>query len=654
MCAVLNDRYPHVFDPLKIRGLTLKNRREYAPTVVLKCSPEGEVTQEMLDFVAWQAKTGVGYLTIGNTPVIHSDSSAWVCELNVTQDRCIHGLEMMARTARENGAEMSVELAHAGRGSVASPGNPALAPSDVPLNGGPLGYIKPMNEEDMAYIRQQFVDCAIRCQKAGLKIIMIHWAHNNLLAQFLSPASNHRTDDYGGSLENRMRYPLSVLKAVREAVPNMVIECRCSAQEDTEDGLQLEESLQFMEKAQEYVDIIHVSRGNIFFNYGSTYTIPTYFKGRQLNVAFAAEAKKRLHVPVAVVGNITSLQEAEDIISSGKADIVVMAKAYMADHELIHKSVRGHADQVRPCTRCDWCGNANNYGTSMRCAINPLLGTDLDLTELVKSGREQNVMDIGGGPGGMMAAQTLTKMGHHVDLYEKSDRLGGLMNDATIAPFKEYLRLYRDWDVRETERCGANLHFGVEVTAEMVREKNPDAIIVATGSTYIVPKVPGVDGPNVKAVKDVEHHTVPVGQNVVICGGGVVGLECAIMLGMEGKNVTVIDMIPVEDFAASMPVFNHIEVMYQLEKYGVALWGDRKIVRFERDKVIAVDSEGNEHAYEGDTFVLALGVKPDDKLANELRRMYAEGVYVVGDCVGSGRLIADANQDAFHASIQIR
>lgn len=652
--AVLNDRYPHVFQPLKIRGVTLKNRLEYSPTVVLKCSPEGEVTQEMLDYVAWQAKTGVGYLTIGNTPVVHSDSSAWVCELNITEDRCIHGLEMMARTARENGAEMSVELAHAGRGSNASPGNPALAPSDVPLNGGPLGYIKPMNEEDMAFIRQQFVDCAIRCQKAGLKILMIHCAHNNLLAQFLSPASNHRTDEYGGSLENRMRFPLSVLKAVREAVPNMVIECRCSAQEDTPDGLQLEESLQFMEKAQEYVDIIHVSRGMIFFNYASTYTIPTYFKGRRLNVAFAAEAKKRLHIPVAVVGNITSLQEAEDIISSGKADIVVMAKAYMADQDLIHKSIRGHAEDVRPCTRCDWCGNANNYGTSMRCAINPMLGKDIDLTSLVKPGKEQNVMVIGGGPGGMMAAQTLTQMGHHVDLYEKSDSLGGLMKDATIAPFKEYLRLYQEWDIRQTEKCGAKLHLGVEVTADMVREKNPDAIIVATGSQYIVPPVPGVDGPNVKAVRDVEHHTVPVGQNVVICGGGVVGLECAIMLGMEGKNVTVIDMIPEEDFAKGMPVFNHIEVMYQLEKYGVALWGDRRIVRFEKNAVVTVDSEGIEHTYEGDTMVLALGVRPNDKLVNELRSIYAEGVYAVGDCVSSGRLIADANQDAFHASIRIR
>ncbi len=651
---ISNALYSHVFQPLTIRGLTLKNRLEYAPTVVLKCSPEGEVTQEMLDYVAWQARTGVGYLTIGNTPVVHTDSSAWVCELNVTQDRCIHGLEMMARTARENGAEMSVELAHAGRGSNATPGNPALAPSDVPLNGGPLGYIKPMNEEDMAYIRQQFVDCAVRCQKAGLKILMIHCAHNNLLAQFLSPASNHRNDQYGGSLENRMRFPLSVLKAVREAVPNMVIECRCSAQEDTPDGLQLEESLQFMERAQEYVDIIHVSRGNIFFNYGSTYTIPTYFKGRQLNVAFAAEAKKRLHVPVAVVGNITSLAEAEEIIGSGKADIVVMAKSYMADENLIHKSIRGKADQVRPCTRCDWCGNANNYGTSMRCAINPMLGKDVDLGSLVKPGEEKHVMVIGGGPGGMMAAQTLRKMGHRVSLYEKSHRLGGLLNDATVAPFKEYMRLYLQWDIQETMRCGAEIHFNTEVTPELVEQVQPDAVIVATGSTYVHPPIPGIDGEKVKTVSDVENHRVDVGKRVVVCGGGIVGLECAVMLGMEGKQVTVIDQIPLEKFADGMPVFNHIELNHQLEKYGVQLVGGQKIQSFGEDGVRTVGADGTESVFAGDTYVLALGVKPDNKLAQELLSRYAEGVYVVGDCVSTGRLLADANQEAFHAAIRIR
>ncbi len=646
---VKNDLYPHVFQPLRLRGVTLKNRLEYAPTVVLKCSPEGDVTQEMIDYVAWQARTGVAYLTIGNTPVVHTDSSAWTCELNVTEDRCIHGIEQMVRAARENGAEMSIELAHAGRGSSHDPKTPALAPSDVPLNGGPLGFIKPMNRMDMDFVRDQYVDCAVRCAKAGLRILMIHCAHNNLLAQFLSPASNHRTDEYGGSLENRMRFPLEVLRAVREAVPNMVIECRVSAQEDTADGLQLEESLQFMEKAQEFVDIIHVSRGNIFFNYGSTYTIPTYFKGRQLNVAFAAEAKKRLHIPVAVVGNITSLAEAEEIIGSGKADIVVMAKSYMADGDLIHKSVRGCAEEVRPCTRCDWCGNANNYGTSMRCAVNPLLGKDMDLRALVKRGQEKRVMVVGGGPAGMMAAQTLTAMGHSVTLYEKSDQLGGLLRDATIAPFKEYMRLYLQWDIRQTEKCGARIVYNTAVTPELVEQEDPDAVIVACGSTYLRPNIPGIDGPKVVTVRDAEHHSAPVGDSVVVCGGGIVGLECAVMLGMEGKKVTVIDQLPVEAWAKEMPVFNHIELNYQLDHYGVRRIGGQAITAFTER---GVETAGG--VYEADTYVLALGVKPDRALADELLARYPEDVYVVGDCVSSARVLADANQDAFYAAIRIR
>ena len=342
-------RFVHVFQPLSVRGLTLKNRMQYAPTVVLKCAPNGDMSQEMLDFMEWQAKTGVAYVTIGDTPVTHENDSAWLCEMNVNSDENIHGMNQLVEAARYNGAEISVELAHAGRGSRQYPdGPPVLAASaSRPLNPEET-HLKEMDRNDMDYMKGRYVDCAVRCKKAGFRMVMLHCAHNNLIAQFLSPHSNVRTDEYGGSPENRRRWPLEVLKAVREAVgEDMVIEARVSAQEDTPGGLELEESLDFMEQAQEYVDIIHVSRGNIF-TFGGTYTIPTYFKGRQLNVAFAAEAKKRLRIPVAVVGNITSLAEAEEIISSGKADIVAMAKSYMADGDLIHKSVENRVRTSGP------------------------------------------------------------------------------------------------------------------------------------------------------------------------------------------------------------------------------------------------------------------------------------------------------------------
>ena len=645
------NRYPHVFQPITIRGLTLKNRLQYSPTVVLKCTPDGQVGQEMLDFMKWQAKTGVAYVTVGDTPVTHDNNSAWLCEMNVCSDDCIHGMHSLVEIARNNGAELSVELAYAGRGNRPNAdGSPtAVVSAERPVSPE-LTNLRTMDRADMDYMRDQYVDCAVRCKNAGFRMIMLHCAHNNFLAQWLSPDSNVRTDEYGGSPENRRRYPLEVLKAVREAVgPNMVIELRVSATEDTVGGLEEEESYQFMELAQEYVDIMHVSRGNIFTLAG-TFTIPTYFKGRRLNVAFAEKAKKRLRIPVCVVGNITTLEEAEEIIASGKADIVAMAKSHMADGELVKKSLEGRTDEIRPCTRCDLCGNANMFGTSMRCAVNPRMGLE---GKIEPAEEKKKVMVIGGGPGGMMAAQTLTARGHEVTLYEKQDKLGGLLNDATQLPFKEYMRNYLAWDIRTTMACGAKICLNTEVTMDLVEKENPDAIVVATGSNYLVPPIPGIDNPKVKAVRDVDGKQVDVGNTVVVCGAGLSGMECALALSQEGKQVTVVDMIPAEAFCATMPIFNKADLFDQLEKGGVKLVGGVKIKCFTDDGVEAVDADGNDVLFAADAYVNALGVTPENKLALALMSKYGTDVYMIGDCCGKGKNYMDANQDGYHTAMRI-
>ncbi len=647
-------RYAHVFQPLTIKGVTLKNRLQYAPTVVLKCAPNGDMTEEMLEFMEWQAKTGVAYVTVGDTPVTHENDSAWLCEMNVNSDDNIHGMNQLVEAARYNGAEISVELAHAGRGSrqnIDCP--PVLAVSaSRPLNPEET-HLKEMDQADMDYMKSRYVDCAVRCKKAGFRIIMLHCAHNNLIAQFLSPASNVRTDEYGGTPQNRRRWPLEVLKAVRDAVgEEMVIEIRVSAQEDNPDGLQFDESLDFMEAAQQYIDIVHISRGSIFDFTAAVYTIPTYFKGRQLNVAFAAEAKKRLKIPVAVVGNITSLAEAEEIIASGKADIVAIAKSYMADGDLIHKSVDGRAEDIRPCTRCDQCGNANTYGTSMRCAVNPRMGIPGGIEVLAPADRKK-VMIVGGGPGGMMAAQTLIALGHRVSLYEKMETLGGLLKDATAAPFKEYLRNYLDWDIRATMSCGAEIKLNTEVSAELVEKENPDAVIVATGSKYLVPPIPGIESDIVKSVIDVESNRAVTGEKVLVCGGGLSGLECALTLAMEGKDVTVIDMIPVNEFCVDMPIFNKADLFEHLKRFGVKLVGERRIISFSESGVEVSGPDGEKEIFEADTCVNALGVVPDNTLGLELLGKYGNDVFLIGDCVSKGRTFYHANQEAYHASMRI-
>lgn len=644
--------YPHVFQPITIRGLTLKNRLEYSPTVVLKCNADGTMSQEMLDFMEWQARTGAGWVTVGDTPVTHDNTSHWLCEMNVCDDDCIHGMNALVEQCRKNGAELSAELAYAGRGNRApKDGTPtAVVSAERPLS--PEDNVRTMTREDMDYLKERYVDCALRCKHAGFRMVMLHCAHNNFLAQWLSPDSNVRTDEYGGSPENRRKYPLEVLKAVREAVgEDMVIELRVSATEGIPGGLEFEESLQFMELAQEYVDIMHVSQGSIF-HLSARYTIPTYFREphKPLNIGYSEIVKQRLHIPVAVVGMITTLQEAEEIIASGKADIVAMAKSFMADGDLVHKSLAGQADKVRPCTRCDLCGNANTWGTSMSCAINPRCGIYGEIEKVPEQDRKK-VMVIGGGPAGMMAAQTLQKRGHQATLFEKSDRLGGLLNDAALVPFKQLMREYVAWDVRETMECGARVVLNTEVTEAIIEQENPDAIIVATGSQYMTPPIPGIEA--ALPVRDVDAHQVETGKNVVVCGGGITGLECALALALEGKQVTVVDMLPRDQFVMEMPIFNKADLMAQLEEHGVKLYGSQRIQAIEQG-VRTLDENGTAQFFPADSVVNALGVKPDDALGKALIKKYGSvDVMMVGDCTAKGGTYYRANHEAYNAAMRI-
>ncbi len=646
------ENYPNVFSPIQIGPVTLKNRLGFAPMVCNKCTIDGTVTDSMVEFVYSQATTGVGYVTIGDTQVDDDLGGAFMATLNIARKTSVPGMIRLTEAAQFGGAVLSVELNHSGRGAKDDlcKGRP-IAPSAVCFPRCSQN-VRPMEREDLERVKAQFVHCAKQCVHAGFRMLMVHCAHNNLLGQFLSPLSNRRTDEYGGSAENRRRYPLEVLAAIREAVgPKIAIEVRVSAEEITPGGLEFEESLAFMIEAQRYCDLIHVSRGIVYDDAG-IYTLPTYLRRRTLNVEWARKVKQALEIPVAVVGNFSTLEEAEQVIASGAADIVCAARMYLADHELVEKTLRGETETVRPCLRCHrGCIDNSARGKAIHCAINPELGFEEFERVLPVPKARRRVLVAGGGPAGLQAALTLRKRGHEVIVCEAADRLGGLLIDAAAPACKDYMKEYLAWLVHAAQTCGADIRLNTRVDAALVEALAPDAVIVATGSKYLRPGIEGIDNDGVVMLTDVERKRVVPGKKVLVCGGGSSGLECALGLAMEGHEVAVADLLPLDRFAAGMPYFPRLDLLKCLQEHGVRLLPEHRIVRFTESgaELSGPDGAVTETA---DTCILALGVKADTALLDELRGRYPVDIIPAGDCAG-GQNLYDATHSAHFAALKI-
>ena len=644
------DNYPHVFTPLRVGNLTLKNRIQWTPMVSALSTAYGEATPEYVDFIRMQARTGVGLVTIGATAVDEVNGQDYPGELLITRDECIGGLYKITDAAHRHGAKISVEMCHGGRGADIN-----IAKTDylIAPTALPIPYrgreVKAMDQGDIDRVIEAYADCVRRLKKAEFDMCMVHAAHGNLIAQFLSPATNHREDDYGGTPENRWRFPLEILKAVREeAGRDMAVEMRISADEIMPEGMRLEDTIAFLEKAQEYIDLVHVSKGLIVDKDYSWHTIPPYYHPYCHNVHYAQAVKASLHIPVATVGSIKNLDMAEDIIASGKADVVAMGRALLTDPDLLKKSRAGHPEDVRPCLRCiQVCDKNVDDGKPIRCAVNPKAGYEREFAEVHPSPRPRKAVVVGGGAAGMMAAQTLRERGHEVVLFEAADHLGGHLPDICRLPFKDDLRQYTEWDVRTTLACGADVRLNTKATPELVAAEKPDILVLATGSTLLEPPIPGIDGPNVVDVVSVDSGAMETGQKVVVCGGGMSGLECALGLAMEGKEVTVVDMVPLEKFAGEIVFFTRNMLMHLLKEHGVKLVDNTKVEAFTEVGVETIDRDWRRITYEADTIVTAFGLKPNTEDFDVLTRLVPE-TYIVGDCGDGPKSIGNACRTAFH------
>ena len=632
------NKYPHLFSPLKVGNLILRNRIESTPTMPKNITSEGCLTAADVAYFEKKAAGGAAIVTIGEG-IVHEKTGIgrFPC-VNLENPKVINSLAQAARAIKSHGAIPSIELQHAGKSGFYDPKlqkkGIRYGPSHEILADGT--EILMMPEEMIIEIVEAFGRAAARVENAGFEMVLVHGGHGWLISQFLSPLENRRTDQFGGSPEKRARLALIIIDSIRKKVsPKCVIEFRMNGDEFIPGGFSQEDGIQFARRIDGKVDLIHVSAGSHEVRNLFVRTHPSMFLPHGPNVYLAAEIKKHVRTPVTTLGSLGEPGMMEDIIASGKADVVGMARALMADPYLPQKAATGKTEEIRPCLRC-FNGCLGGYPPDdgpWSCSVNPALRYEAEARTPVKSAdRKKKVLIAGGGPAGMQAAITASERGHQVLLCEKTGSLGGAIKYAEFVSFHEDMWRYLKYLEHMVMKSGAAVLMNTEITPEFVAAHNPDVLIVAVGATPIVPAIPGIQGKKVIMAEDVYKRGSEVGHKVVILGGGLVGTEEGIYLAMQGKEVTIVEMLG--EVARDTNWIHRIALELELEKYAnnlkVETWTKGKAVT--EEGLLCEKQDGKEVLYQADTVICAAGYKPLSAVVDRLRGETPE-FYSIGDCV---------------------
>ncbi len=659
-------KYQHLSAPITVRGITFKNRILATPIQSAGTTANGAPTEKACYFFGERAKGGAAVVTMGEAAVNHD----YAVRLGQTTDLTrfdfakMDDFQRFTYAIKRYGAIPSIQLCHAG-----TEANPRDAAGDPMLPIGPSPRTRPamdrpsrspdpnpqmittleMTHEQIRSTIADFVNCACNAKRYGFEMVQLHGGHGWLLDQFSSKLLNRRTDEYGGSAENRARFACELLSAIREAVgSDFIIEYRLSWDQMLDGGNTLDDTIEFVKQIQDKVDIINVSVGTHWVLDHCNRIFPLWFVEHGLNIEAAAEIKRNVSCLVSVVGGIDDPAMAEAALAEGKCDFISMCRGLIADPHWPNKVMEGRDDEIIPCVRCITCHD-NMAADGTLCATNPKTLQEYWLKDVPETVQRRRVVVIGGGVGGMQAALVAAQRGHEVILLEKETSLGGILKFTNYQTVKKDMNAFLHYQIHMLEKLGVDVRCGVEATPELVDALDPHTVIAAVGSEPVRPRIPGIEH-GVSALWAYANQE-KLGKRVAIIGGNLSGLELGIDLAATGRDVAVVEML--DEVGAGAPTFYWYGVKEELEHCA-----DHMIIRTgaactaaASDGITIRRKDGVEEFLAADTVVYAVGMR---SRADEADRFASCGVHFVkvGDCRKVARM-KQAVTDGYLAALQI-
>lgn len=636
--------YPHLFAPIRLGKQWFRNRIFASPISGRSLDSQNRPTAECVAFYEEKARGGAASICVGDCAVDSVNGLYGEHMIRADDFGNQHAFNMLTMGVGRHGCVASAELSHAGLYAHATrmAGRTVYGPVDgVDAAGNPY---REMPEEMIDYTIGRYAAAAAFLKDCGFGMVTVHMGHGWGLSQFLSSKVNTRRDRWGGSLENRCRLPLAVLEAIRKRVgPGFPIEVRLSGSEVTPNGYDLDEGIAIAKQLDGHCDLLHISAGHHERPEVFCVTHPSIFSADSCNVGYAAAIKPHVQTPVATVGAHSDPALLEEILASGQADVIEIARALLADPALPRKARAGQAEDIRPCLRCLTCFSHLITHGQIYCAVNPVIGRELETRFTPPAQAQKTVLVAGGGIAGMQAAIACADRGHRVVLCEQGQALGGALRCEEAVPFKQKIHAYLDYQRREVARRGIELRLGTPATPALAAELSPDVIIAALGAKPVTPPIPGIHGETVMSAEAAYQKSEAVGQRVVVLGGGLVGVELAIFLAGLGREVTILELLPRLNNGGNILHQNALDVEIQARHIRLAL-GTRAMEIGPRG--VVGQKDGAETLFEADTVVCAVGQAPLREEAEALR-FCAPEYYAIGDCVTPKNILqATAMADA--------